>query len=212
MECFKIQNLTFTYPEQEIPALRGIDLSLYPGDFAVLAGSSGCGKSTLLRQLKTVLAPHGKKEGMILFNGRVLEEISAKPEGSPRIIGPEVKDLKAGDYLPENESERLPALIKILELIGQNELNGIDVIDLRDMRDLRLLYRGRVLIELGSFTDIDYKIKAVRGIVDAAVEDSTVGVMDVSSRDSMRLREINIYQGENWKLPEYMLEDYRRQL
>ena len=36
MECFKIQNLTFTYPEQEVPALRGIDLSLYPGDFAVL--------------------------------------------------------------------------------------------------------------------------------------------------------------------------------
>ena len=58
MERFKIQNLTFTYPEQEIPALRGIDLSLYPGDFAVLAGSSGCGKSTLLRQLKTVLASH----------------------------------------------------------------------------------------------------------------------------------------------------------
>ena len=80
MECFKIQNLTFTYPEQEIPALRGIDLSLYPGDFAVLAGSSGCGKSTLLRQLKTVLAPHGKKEGMILFNGRVLEEVDSRTQ------------------------------------------------------------------------------------------------------------------------------------
>ena len=80
MECFKIQNLTFTYPEQEVPALRGIDLSLYPGDFAVLAGSSGCGKSTLLRQMKTVLAPHGKKEGMILFNGRVLEEVDSRTQ------------------------------------------------------------------------------------------------------------------------------------
>ena len=80
MECFKIQNLTFTYPEQEIPALGGIDLSLYPGDFAVLAGSSGCGKSTLLRQLKTVLAPHGKKEGMILFNGRELEEVDSRTQ------------------------------------------------------------------------------------------------------------------------------------
>lgn len=48
MELFKIQNLTFTYPEQKTYALRSIDLSLYPGDFAVLAGSSGCGKSTLL--------------------------------------------------------------------------------------------------------------------------------------------------------------------
>ena len=149
---------------------------------------------------------------LLSANGRVLEEISAKPEGSPRIIGPQVKDLQAGDYLPEQESERLPALIKILELIAQNELGGIDVIDLRDMRDLRLLYRGRVSIELGSFTDIEYKMKAVRSIIDAAVKDTTVGTIDVSSRDSMRMREINIYQGDNWKFPEYMLEDYRRQL
>ena len=80
MECIKIQNLTFTYPEQEIPVLRNVDLSLYPGDFTVLAGPSGCGKSTLLRQLKTVLAPHGKKEGMILFNGRVLEEVDSRTQ------------------------------------------------------------------------------------------------------------------------------------
>ena len=80
MECFKIQNLTFTYPEQEIPVLRNVDFSLHPGDFAVLAGPSGCGKSTLLRQLKTVLAPHGKKEGMILFGGTPLEEVDSRTQ------------------------------------------------------------------------------------------------------------------------------------
>ena len=75
MERFKIQNLTFTYPEQETPVLRNVSINLNSGDFAVLAGPSGCGKSTMLRQLKTVLAPHGKKEGTILFNGTVLEEV-----------------------------------------------------------------------------------------------------------------------------------------
>ena len=73
MERFKIQNLTFTYPEQEREVLRNVSMNLYSGDFAVLAGPSGCGKSTLLRQLKTVLAPHGKREGTILFNGIPLE-------------------------------------------------------------------------------------------------------------------------------------------
>ena len=82
MERFKIQNLTFTYPEQEIPALRNVNLSLYPGDFAVLAGSSGCGKSTLLRQLKTVLAPHGKREGTIRFNGTPLEEVDSRTQSA----------------------------------------------------------------------------------------------------------------------------------
>ena len=80
MECFKIQNLTFTYPEQEIPVLRNVDLSLHPGDFTVLAGPSGCGKSTLLRQLKTVLAPHGNKEGSILFHGTTLETVDERTQ------------------------------------------------------------------------------------------------------------------------------------
>ena len=40
----------------------------------MLAGPSGCGKSTLLRQLKTVLAPHGKLSGELLFQGKPLAE------------------------------------------------------------------------------------------------------------------------------------------
>ena len=82
MERFKIQNLTFTYPEQEEPVLRDISLSLYAGDFAVLAGPSGCGKSTILRQLKTVLTPHGKKEGTILFNGTPLEDVDNRTQSA----------------------------------------------------------------------------------------------------------------------------------
>ncbi|MBP3659755.1 MAG: ATP-binding cassette domain-containing protein [Oscillospiraceae bacterium] len=77
MELASIQNLTFTYPEQDTPVLRDVSLALRPGDFAVLAGPSGCGKSTLLRQLKTVLAPHGKREGTITLKGTPVDDIPA---------------------------------------------------------------------------------------------------------------------------------------
>ena len=77
MELASIQNLTFTYPEQETAVLRDVSLTLRPGDFAVLAGPSGCGKSTLLRQLKTVLAPHGKREGRITLGGTPIDDIPA---------------------------------------------------------------------------------------------------------------------------------------
>ena len=82
MERFAIQNLTFTYPEQEQPVLRDICVTLRSGDFAVLAGPSGCGKSTMLRQLKTVLAPHGKRNGTILFNGTPLEEVDNRTQAA----------------------------------------------------------------------------------------------------------------------------------
>ena len=82
MELFKIQNLTFTYPEQETTVLRGVSMSLRQGDFAVLAGPSGCGKSTMLRQLKTVLAPHGQKEGAILYKGTPLEQVDNRTQAA----------------------------------------------------------------------------------------------------------------------------------
>ena len=84
MELASIQNLTFTYPEQEEPVLRQVSLALHPGDFAVMAGPSGCGKSTLLRQLKTVLAPHGRRDGRILLNSIPIDDIPA-PEQAAKI-------------------------------------------------------------------------------------------------------------------------------
>ena len=82
MELFKIQNLTFTYPEQEIPVLHDVSMTLNQGDFAVLAGPSGCGKSTMLRQLKTVLAPHGNKTGQILYRGILLDHVDNRTQAA----------------------------------------------------------------------------------------------------------------------------------
>ena len=50
---FAAQAVTKVYPmgEIEVHALRGVDLDLYPGEFAVLLGPSGSGKSTLLNIL-----------------------------------------------------------------------------------------------------------------------------------------------------------------
>ena len=80
MEVFTIDHLSFAYPEQEKYAISDLSLSVRPGEFLVLCGPSGCGKSTLLRQLKTVLAPHGRCSGEILFDGKNLDELPQREQ------------------------------------------------------------------------------------------------------------------------------------
>ncbi len=52
---------------ERVEALRGIDLSIAPGEFVSLIGPSGCGKSTLLRLIGDLLTPSG---GELRVNGK----------------------------------------------------------------------------------------------------------------------------------------------
>ena len=82
MAFFEIRNLTFTYPDQKIPALVDLNFSLKQGEFLVVCGKSGCGKSTLLRHFKTAMAPYGERRGEILFEGRELDTVSVREQGA----------------------------------------------------------------------------------------------------------------------------------
>ena len=83
MAHFQIQDLSFSYPTAKgKKSLDGVSLSIEKGEYIVLCGASGSGKTTLLRQLKTVLAPHGKRTGEILFNGVSLEQVSQRDQAA----------------------------------------------------------------------------------------------------------------------------------
>ena len=79
-DTFVIEHLCFSYPEQSGAILRDMSLTVRQGEFLVLCGPSGCGKSTLLRQLKTVLAPHGRRSGTILFEGQPLDSMDQRQQ------------------------------------------------------------------------------------------------------------------------------------
>ena len=82
MEIFALRDFSFTYPGQTRRAVDGLSLTVNAGDFLVLCGPSGCGKTTLLRQLKTVLAPHGRRSGEILFEGEPLDAVSQERQAA----------------------------------------------------------------------------------------------------------------------------------
>jgi energy-coupling factor transport system ATP-binding protein len=83
MAHFEIKNLSFSYPTAKgKESLHDVNITIQKGEYVVLCGKSGSGKTTLLRQLKSVLAPHGKKNGEILFNGVPLDKVSQRDQSS----------------------------------------------------------------------------------------------------------------------------------
>ena len=83
MAHFEIKNLTFSYPTAKGKhSLEDVTLSLEKGEYVVLCGKSGSGKTTLLRHLKSVLAPHGKHSGEILFNDIPMDKVSQRDQSA----------------------------------------------------------------------------------------------------------------------------------
>ncbi|MFX4291665.1 ABC transporter ATP-binding protein [Streptomyces bohaiensis] len=81
----QIEDLRITYrgSRGEIPAVRGISLTLNPGDTLGLAGESGCGKSTVAAAVLRLLPPGTEVTGRILLDG---EDILAMSFGKLRAV------------------------------------------------------------------------------------------------------------------------------
>ncbi len=80
MELYKIENLTFKYPDAKEYALSGVSLSIKKGEFLTICGQSGCGKSTLLRLMKPILSPSGERGGVVLFENEEVSRLDLKAQ------------------------------------------------------------------------------------------------------------------------------------
>jgi len=135
------KRLTYTYPEATIPALRGVNLDLDEGIFALVMGPSGAGKSTLLRCING-LVPHfsgGALEGTITVNG--LDPVQATPQVLSRHVGFVFQDPEAQFVVDRVEDEIAFALenaaLPPQEMRVRVE-EALDLLDLAPLRNRRL--------------------------------------------------------------------------
>jgi ABC-type multidrug transport system fused ATPase/permease subunit len=67
----RFENVSFSYPGSDKPALKNVSFHLQPGKKLAIVGKNGSGKTTLIKLLTRLYAP---TKGRILLDGRDLQE------------------------------------------------------------------------------------------------------------------------------------------
>ncbi|MFP1950880.1 cysteine/glutathione ABC transporter ATP-binding protein/permease CydC [Lonsdalea quercina] len=114
-----LDKVSFTYPDQPLPVLQHISLSLQPGEHIALLGKTGCGKSTLLQLLTRAW---DCREGAISLNGSPLSAWSEENLRSMMSVVPQRVHLFS-DTLRQNLRLAAPeasdkVLTQVLQQVG----------------------------------------------------------------------------------------------
>lgn len=80
-ETITVRGLTFGWSEHAEPIVRGLDLTLAPGDHLAVVGPSGIGKSTLTALLTGLVPP---REGKVLIGGVPVDQL--RPSALHRMV------------------------------------------------------------------------------------------------------------------------------
>jgi ATP-binding cassette subfamily B protein RaxB len=70
----ELRGVGFRYSDSEGEVLRGVNLTIEPGESVAIVGVSGCGKTTLIKLMLGILKP---AEGQVLIGGRQLDAVGS---------------------------------------------------------------------------------------------------------------------------------------
>ncbi len=70
--AIRFENVSFAYPDDQVPVLHNLDLEIQPGEMIGILGPTGSGKSTLLLLLQKLYLP---SSGQIYFDDLEIREI-----------------------------------------------------------------------------------------------------------------------------------------
>ena len=119
----QIQGLTKTYrgPGGEVPAVRGIDLSIEPGETVALLGPNGAGKSTTIDMLLGLTQPDAGS--VTVFGQTPREAVDAGLVGGMLQVGSLIRDLAVRELIGVMAS-LYPDPLDVDEVIALTGLTG----------------------------------------------------------------------------------------
>ncbi|GAA0350648.1 ABC transporter ATP-binding protein [Bowmanella denitrificans] len=118
--CLQLANITKVFRTQELEthALRGVDLTIYQGDFISISGPSGCGKSSLLAIMGLL---DTASSGSYLIDNRDVSQlgVDARAEIRNRKVGFIFQSFNLIDEISVYENVALPLRYREADASGK---------------------------------------------------------------------------------------------
>ncbi len=125
--------------------------------------------------------------------GKVLElGAQTLPEGTTIVTGMYLYDPQVGRKLgegydpkeeaeaAEQESEGFTMLSNLVEAVEHTDFQGITMVDFTNRLNMIVVYEDRILVELGSHGDLEYKLSFVKRVIEEELDPSFQGILDAS--------------------------------
>jgi cell division protein FtsQ len=111
----------------------------------------------------------------------VLETVSSPPDGYMTINGLNIKKAQAGARIQFADSMQENAFSSTLEAIQKSGISNITSSDFSQVSRILLNYDGRITINLGTATDLTYKLKFAKELLKTQIQSTETGTLNMST-------------------------------
>ena len=118
----------------------------------------------------------------VSIGGRVLKQGASEDEAKNGTVvkGLDSPDLATGIYITKENAPNYELLKKLEAALKTAKLDQITEVNLENEVELSVCYQNRLLIQLGSISEMSYKLNFARNIIETKLAENDSGVIDAS--------------------------------
>lgn len=146
---------------------------------------------TVVDATPSYVIPNGNGYLLVSSKGRILEEISENKDKLPELTCGDIKTTEVGQYVSFSDANVPDILEDVSQSLINNKVKNITGFDVTDTANIKLVYDGRIDINIGLPDDIDYKIRTAMTIINEKLDPNNTGLvagtLDVSACSTSKI-------------------------